>query len=77
MDQKQLEQHILQIGWKDNGIYSGKTLCQACLMEKGGISAPEGRMVFERVWNEWVLMLSRDRCAVCGEQKETMTMPAK
>lgn len=76
MNQNHLEHLALQVRSQDHGAYRGKPLCQACLMEKANISAPEDRMAFEHVWHQWVKMLKRDRCVVCGEQKETMTLPA-
>ena len=75
MDEKQLEHLALQVRWQDNRTYRGKSLCQACLMEKANISDPEDKIKFEHVWHQWVKMLKRDRCVVCGEQKETMTLP--
>jgi len=45
-------------------------------MEKATISAPEDQMTFEDVWHQWMTMLKRDRCVVCGELKETMMLPA-
>jgi hypothetical protein len=44
-------------------------------MEKANISAPEDQMKFEQVWHQWGMTLNRDRCVVCGEHKETMTLP--
>ena len=76
MDQKQLEQLALRGRWQDGGAYRRKSLCRTCLMEKATISAPEDQRIFEHVWDQWIKMLKRDRCVVCGELKETMTMPA-
>ena len=76
MDRKQLGHLALQVRLQNNGTYRGKSLCQTCLMEKASITAPEDQLEFEQVWHEWVKMLARDRCTVCGEQKETMTLPA-
>jgi len=45
------------------------------LMEKAIISTPEDHMTFEHVWHQWMKMLKRDRCVVCGELKETMMLP--
>ena len=75
MDQKQLEHRALQVRWQYHGTYRGKSLCQACLLEKANISAPEDKMVFDEVWHQWGRLLKRDRCVVCGEQKETITLP--
>ena len=75
MDQTQLEQLALQVRRQHQGTYSGKSLCQTCLMEKANISAPEDQMKFEQVWHQWGTTLNRDRCVVCGEHKETMTLP--
>jgi len=44
-------------------------------MEKATISALEDQMTFEHVWHQWMKMLNRDRCVVCGELKETMLLP--
>jgi len=77
MDQKQLEHLVLQVRWQDNGIYRGKSLCQACLMEKGAIAIPEDQLTFDQVWHQWATLLKRDRCVVCGELKETMILPAR
>ena len=76
-DQTQLEQRTLQVRWQDNGTYRRKSLCQTCLMEKGAISTPEDRLTFEQVWHQWWNRLTRDRCVVCGELKETLILPAK
>jgi hypothetical protein len=76
MDQQQLERLALQVRWQHNGIYRRKSLCQACLMEKGAISTPEDQQAFEQVWHQWWNILKRDRCVVCGELKETMLLPA-
>ena len=77
MKQKQLEHLALEVRWQDRGIYRGKRLCRTCLMEKATISAPEDQMTFEDVWHQWMTILKRDRCVVCGELKETMMLPAK
>jgi len=44
-------------------------------MEKAIISTPEDHMTFEHVWHQWMKILKRDRCVVCGELKETMMLP--
>jgi len=77
MDRNQLEHLALRGRWQDNGTYRGKRLCQACLMEKAIISTPEDQLAFEQVWHQWVYRLKRDRCAVCGELKETLILPAQ
>ena len=77
MDQNELEHLALRGRWQDNGTYRGKNLCQTCLMQKATISSPEDQMTFEHVWHRWVYRLKRDRCAVCGELKETMMLPAQ
>jgi hypothetical protein len=75
IDPQQLKHLALQVRRQDHGTYRGKTLCQPCLMEKAAISSPEDQMTFELVWHQWVKMLKRDRCVVCGELKETMLLP--
>jgi len=77
MDQNELEHLVLQGRWQDHGTYRGKRLCQACLMEKAPISTSEDQLTFEQVWHRWVYRLKRDRCAVCGELKETMMLSAQ
>jgi len=77
MDQKQLEQLALRVRWQNHGTYRHKSLCRTCLMEKGAISTPEDQLTFDQVWHQWMKMLKRDRCVVCGELKETMMLPAK
>ena len=77
MDQKQLEHLVLQVQWQDHRAYRGKTLCQACFMEKGAITTPEDQMMFEHVWHQWVYGLKQDRCVVCGQLKETIMLQAK
>jgi hypothetical protein len=75
MDQQQLEDRALLVRWHDDGRYRGKNLCQACLMDKANISTQEDRLTFDLVWHQWITMLNRDRCAVCGELKETILLP--
>jgi len=74
---QQLEHRALRVRWQDHGSYRGKQLCQICLMEKARIGTSEDRNLFEQIWDQWARALARDRCAVCGEQKETMTLPAR
>ena len=45
-------------------------------MDKANIATPEDRMTFDLVWHQWIPMLNRDRCVVCGELKETILLPA-
>ena len=75
-DKQQLVRRALEVRWQEDGRYRGKTLCQACLMDKAKISVPEDRRTFDLVWHQWGTILIRDRCVVCGELKETMTLPA-
>jgi len=44
-------------------------------MEKAIISVPEDQITIEDVWHQWMRVLKRDRCVVCGELKETMMLP--
>jgi len=76
MDQKPLAHLALPGRWEDHRGYRGKSLCQACLMEKGAITTPEDQMSFEHAWHQWVYRLKRDRCVVCGQLKETIMLPA-
>jgi len=75
MNQKQLEHLALEVRWQNNRAYRGKRLCQTCLMEKAIISLPEDQITIEDVWHQWMKVLKRDRCVVCGELKETMMLP--
>ena len=77
MDQKQLAHRVLRGRWQDHATYRGTSLCQACLLKKATLTTLEDHLRFVRLWHRWVDRLKRDRCAVCGELKETMRLPAK
>jgi hypothetical protein len=78
MNTQQLIHLAVQVRNQNGGQYRNKSLCQACLMKKAGITAPEDQMEFETVWVQWTLekMAKDGTCIVYGEEKEVMTLPA-
>ena len=74
MDNRQLEALALKVWHQGNGMYRGKALCRVCVLVKASITASEDTQRFEHIWDHWGTRLKRDRCVVCGELKETMTV---
>src|SRR5262249_23692366 len=75
MDNRQLEALALKVWRQGNGMYRGRALCRVCVLAKASVTAPEDAHAFESIWDHWGTRLKRDRCVVCGELKETMTVP--
>jgi hypothetical protein len=78
MNHGQLRHLAMQVRNHNGGAYRDKSLCQGCLMENAGITAPEDQMEFEIVWSEWFAqkMVKNGTCVECGREKEIMTLPA-